>query len=119
MRAIIYITLVALLAACDHFPRHQYVMGSNETDFANQVCKDLLTLSNKNDLITREPVREETLCYFSDSELNGVVLGARKLDGQIVVDIQGFNSRKKVSLIRKATEEMISLKYPNVQINSQ
>ena len=117
MRIIVYIALAVLLISCDHFPKSEYGIGKYDAVLANQICEDLSILSNEHSLVAREHARKSTLCYFSDSELNGVVLGARVLDEQIVVDIQGFNSKKKIASLRKDTEEMIFSKYPDVQIN--
>ena len=62
-------------------------------------------------LSKREQDRPETQCYFSESEMNSVVLGARKLNEQLVIDVQTFNHNKEFRAINAHIQQMLESKY--------
>jgi len=105
------------LTGCDHFPKHQYFLGQVNPSLSKELCNELSVLASEHSLLKRENKRESTLCYFSETAQNNIVLGARLIEEQVVVDVQGFNHRKEIASLREATEKMIALKFPSAKVS--
>ena len=107
--------LFFFLVGCDSFPRASYSLGSfSEYRTGGKVevlCKLLEEIALQHSLSKREQDRPETQCYFSESEMNSVVLGARKLNEQLVIDVQTFNHNKEFRAINAHIQQMLESKY--------
>ncbi|PTQ89478.1 hypothetical protein [Agitococcus lubricus] len=113
-----FLVLVCFLAcsSCDTFPKSAYSIGSMAIyDVKGEIpflCNRLEDIAIQNKLIKQLPKRQNTLCYFSESKLNSIVIGARSLNKQLVVDIQVLNNMKTYRKLKLQIEEMLKLNYP-------
>lgn len=96
MRKFLFLCILITLTGCDRWFDAAYTFGSVSTYEGDgeirALCKHLSGLAAAHDLVKREAVRDSTLCVYSDSEHMFLVLGARSLNGQLVVDVQALNS---------------------------
>ena len=105
-----------LLAGCDTFPRVTYSLGSEVVYKAqgdvSTLCERLSSVANAHNLEQRSPRRSGTQCYFSDSDMHSLVLGARTLNEQLVVDVEAFNRMEEFRSLNQDVEEMVQGNYP-------
>jgi hypothetical protein len=115
MRYLLVLVLLLACSSCDSFPRAAYSIGSVAIyDAKNEIpilCSRLEGIAIKNKLVKRPPKRSDTLCYFSEGELNSVVIGVRSLNKQLVIDIQVVNNLKAYRKLKLQIEEMLNLNY--------
>jgi len=108
--------LIMLLAGCDTFPRVTYSLGSEVVYKAqgdvSTLCERLSSVANAHNLEQRSPRRSGTQCYFSDSDMHSLVLGARTLNEQLVVDVEAFNRMEEFRSLNQDVEEMLQGNYP-------
>ena len=105
-----------LLTGCDTFPRATYSLGSEAVYKAqgevSTLCERLSSLANAHNLEQRSPRRSGTQCYFPDSDTHSLVLGARTLNEQLVVDVEAFNRMEEFRSLNQDVEEMLQGNYP-------
>jgi hypothetical protein len=116
MRYLLVLVLFLACSSCDSFPRTAYSIGSVAIyDAKNEIpllCNRLEYIAIQNKLVKRLPKPSDTLCYFSEGELNGIVIGARSLNKQLVIDIQVVNNMKAYRKLKLQIEEMLNSNYP-------
>ena len=75
------------------------------------MCELLSSIADAHNLEPRDPTRSGTKCYFSDSDMNNLVLGARTLNEQLVVDVEAFNRMREFRSLSQDLEEMLQKNY--------
>ena len=115
MKYLPILVFLVTLAGCDSFPRVTYSLGSFSQYSTNgeieTLCGLLGEIASRNSLSHRDQVRPETQCYFSESDANSVVLGARKLKEHLVIDVQAFNHNQEFKTINAQVMQMLESKY--------
>jgi hypothetical protein len=105
-----------LLAGCDTFPRTTYSLGSEAIYMAqgevSTLCERLSSIAKAHNIEPRDSMRSDTFCYFSDSDMNNLVLGARAFNEQLVVDVEAFNRMSEFRSLSQDLEEMLQRNYP-------
>ncbi len=116
MRKFLFLCILITLTGCDRWFDAAYTLGSVSTYEGDgeirALCKHLSGLAAAHDLVKREAVRDSTLCVYSDSEHMFLVLGARSLNGQLVVDVQVLTSTRTSRALNKDLLELLAKHYP-------
>jgi hypothetical protein len=119
MRLTCWLFSVLFLAGCGKsIPFDAYRIDNEKTFIVSgnveKLCATLAGVAEEHQLIPQKPRRDTTLCYFmNDVDEHHLLLGARRLEGNVVVIITAWNRDDEHKALTARVIRALTAAYPD------